>query len=56
VKTRRHSRWKEEIYDSELEVSATNFMVNNYDEILHQVIVSCKGSDKVCLLSDKPKD
>lgn len=42
--------------DDKLEVSATNLMINNFDEMYHQVIASCKGSEKICLLSDKPKD
>lgn len=54
--TRKHSGWKDGIYDSEVEVSSTKYMVENFDEMFHQVIASCKGPDKVCLLKDNPKN
>ena len=49
------SNWKKGIFDSEIEILATKDMVNNYDEILHRVITYYKGSNNVCLLSEKSK-
>jgi hypothetical protein len=56
VKTRKHSRWREGIYDSEIEIVATKTLYDNGDKWLHILIADCKGSENICLLSDKPKD
>jgi hypothetical protein len=50
------SRWKDGIYDSELEIAATKSMNDGYHEMLHKIISSDKGSDNSCLLSNKPKN
>jgi len=56
VTIRKYPAWKDGIYDSEVEVSLTKYMMESFDEMLHQVIASYKGPDKVCLLKDKPKN
>jgi len=53
---RRRYRWEDGIYDSEVEIAAVAAMYKDCDKRLHQFIAYSLGPEKVCLLSDKPKD
>ena len=47
-----HKGFKKGIIESRktIEEIATNYMIKNYHKILHDVIHSCKGPTKSCLL------
>ena len=54
-KKKHNKTWKNEVYDSEVELAATKTLMENCDEWKHNQIVNQKGSDKGCLLRNKPK-
>jgi len=54
-KKKHNKTWKDGIYDSRSETETTKIIMNNCDEWLHEIIAYVKGTNKVCLLRNKPK-